>query len=105
MNHILADLINTRQVIVYLDNILIFANSLAQYNHLVCQVLKTLHKYHLFLKESKCKFAKTLIEYLSHIIGEGQIYMDPKKVVTVADWPKPTNLKELQFFLSFCNYY
>ena len=29
INHILADLINTRQVVVYLNNILIFADSLA----------------------------------------------------------------------------
>ena len=98
MNHILADLINTRQVVVYLDDILIFANLLTQHNHLVWQVLKILCKHCLFLKESKCKFAKTSIEYLDHIIREGQIYIDPKKVTT-------TILKELQSFLGFYNYY
>ena len=71
INHILADLINTRQVIVYLNDILIFANLLAQHNCLVQQVLKIIHKHYLFLKESKCEFAKTSIEYLSYIIREG----------------------------------
>jgi hypothetical protein len=31
--------------------------------------------------------------------------MDPAKVSAVANWPEPKNKKELQSFLSFCNYY
>ena len=31
--------------------------------------------------------------------------MDPIKTKVIAEWPKPTKLKELQQFLGFCNFY
>lgn len=31
--------------------------------------------------------------------------MDRKKIEGVKDWPKPTNVKEVQSFLGFANYY
>jgi hypothetical protein len=31
--------------------------------------------------------------------------MDPKKIDTVKAWPIPKSKKELQLFLSFCNFY
>ena len=31
--------------------------------------------------------------------------MDPIKTKAIAEWPKPTKLKELQQFLGFCNFY
>ena len=31
--------------------------------------------------------------------------MDPVKTKVIAEWPKPTKLKELQQFLGFCNFY
>src|SRR5947209_190278 len=53
----------------------------------------------------KCKFFKTSIEYLSHIISAQGITTNPKKVETIQAWPAPLNLKELQSFLGLCNYY
>jgi hypothetical protein len=38
-------------------------------------------------------------------MGKGQVKMDPVKVQGLADWPTPTNLKELCLFLGFGNYY
>ena len=31
--------------------------------------------------------------------------MDPIKVAGVADWPEPSNVKEVQSFVGFCNFY
>ncbi|CDO77977.1 hypothetical protein BN946_scf184303.g1, partial [Trametes cinnabarina] len=44
-------------------------------------------------------------EYLGHVISEGVVKMDPAKVAGVAEWPTPTNKKELQSFLGFANFY
>lgn len=35
----------------------------------------------------------------------GQVQMDPAKVSAVTEWPAPTNLKQLQRFLGFANFY
>src|ERR1700734_3311323 len=53
----------------------------------------------------KCEFAKTKIEYLGLIISHGQAEMDPVKIAGVAEWPTPSNKKEVQSFLGFTNFY
>ena len=57
------------------------------------------------LKPSKCKFFKDRLEYLGHIISSQGIETNPKKVVTIVNWPQPKNIMQIRSFLSFCNYY
>ncbi|XP_054785909.1 uncharacterized mitochondrial protein AtMg00860-like [Prosopis cineraria] len=45
------------------------------------------------------------VEYLGHLIGGGQVRTDPKKVQAVAEWPEPTNIKQLRAFLGLAGYY
>ena len=53
MNYILKDLIDEGHVIVYLDDILIFTDTLDQHKPIVVKVLETLRKHKLYLKPSK----------------------------------------------------
>jgi hypothetical protein len=39
------------------------------------------------------------------VIRDGKIWMDPKKVQVIEEWPNPKNKKELQQFLGFTNFY
>ncbi len=59
----------------------------------------------MFLKAEKCKFEVLETEYLSVIISENSIRMDPIKIAGIAEWPMPTKKKELQSFLGFTNFY
>ena len=105
MNNIFEDMIDAGQVIVYLDDILIFSEDLTTLNDLSSEVLKWLEMFDLYLKPEKCSFAQTAIEYLGIIISEGQIRMDPAKVKGITDWPTPRTVKQVQVFLGFCNFY
>ena len=105
MNSILKDLIDKGHVIVYLDNILIYAIDLKEHNQLVRQVLQVLKQNQLYLQYEKCTFAQNTIEYLGFIVSNGEIYMDPKKVEAIQAWPEPKNLTNVQSFLGFCNFY
>ena len=67
--------------------------------------MERLWKHKLYLRLDKCEFEKTRIEYLGLIISQGQAEMDPVKVAGVAEWPKPTNKKQVQSFLGFTNFY
>jgi hypothetical protein len=58
-----------------------------------------------YLQPEKCEFEKTKIEYLSVIISHNKVEMDPVKIAGVADWPTPSNKKEVQSFISFINFY
>lgn len=69
------------------------------------EVLWRLEEYDLYLKPEKCKFDYDRIEYLGMIIEPGCVSMDHGKVATVANWLKPCNLRDVQGFLGFANFY
>jgi hypothetical protein len=105
MNEIFQDLITEGIVSVYLNDILIFTNSLEDHRQITHLVLDRMRKHKLYLRLEKCEFEKTKIEYLSVIISHNKVDMDPVKIAGVADWPMPSNKKEVQSFVSFVNFY
>ncbi len=68
-------------------------------------MLHKLEQNDLYLKPKKCDFKKKEIDYLGVIVGNGKIQMDPKKLNSITDWPKPRNPTEIQKFLGFTGYY
>jgi hypothetical protein len=105
MNKIFQDLIMEGVVSVYLDDILIFTDSLEEHRRITCLVLDHMHKHKLYLWPEKCEFEKTKIEYLGVIISHNKVEMDPMKITGVTDWPTPSNKKEVQSFVGFVNFY
>jgi len=97
--------INNGQVIVYIDNVLIFSKTLCEHHAQVRRVMQIFHENKLYLNLNKCVFDEQETEYLSVIIGHGQVRMDPVKVVGIADWKTPTDKRQVQLFLGFCNFY
>ena len=105
MNDIFQDLISESVVCVYLDDILIFTETMEEHDRVTCLVLERLRQHKLYLRHDKCEFAKTQIEYLGLIISHGQAAMDPVKIAGVAEWPTLESKKEVQSFLGFTNFY
>jgi hypothetical protein len=105
MDDIFMTMIDNRLVIVYMDDILIFANTKEELEWITKLVLETLREHDLFLKAKKCEFCQTRIEYLGMIIEEGRISMDAVKLGGIRDWPVPTMLKQTRSFLGFGNFY
>lgn len=89
----------------YLDDILIYSNSLKEHKHHVRQVLQRLREFGLQADISKCEFHVQEVKYLGLIVSTEGIKMDPGKVAAVADWPQPRNVKDVQSFLGFANFY
>jgi transposase InsO family protein len=105
MNEIFQDLITQGVVSIYLDDILIFTADLEEHRQISRMVMERLREHKLYLRPEKCEFEKTRIEYLGVIISHNRVEMDPVKVAGVAQWPAPTNKKEVQSFLGFTNFY
>ena len=80
MNHIFEDLILKGQVIVYLDDILIFGNDEEKYKTIILEVLLRLLNNNLFVKAEKCFFLRKSVDYLEIIILKSYISIDKKKV-------------------------
>jgi len=53
----------------------------------------------------KCEWEKTEVNYLGHIINQGQVAFEPQKICTVKEWPMSTTIKKVQAFLGLANYY
>jgi hypothetical protein len=102
MNEIFQELITEGVISVYLDDILIFTNSLEEHRRITCLVL---HKHKLYLRPEKCEFEKVRIKYLGVIISHNKVEMDLVKTAGVTEWPTPSNKKEVQSFVSFVNFY
>jgi hypothetical protein len=104
MNEIFQDLITEGVISIYLNDILIFTNSLEEHCWITCLVLDHMRDHKLYLRPEKCEFEKTRIEYLGIIISHNKVEMDPVKIAGVADWPMPSNKKEVQSFVGFVNF-
>ena len=105
MDATFKDLIDENIVIIYMDNIFIFAKDLKTLKENTRKVLQRLQENDLYLKPKEFEFAKVKIEWLGMIIKEGQISMDSGKLKGVQDWPTPTSVKEVRGFLGFRNFY
>jgi len=105
MNEIFHDLILQGVVIVYLDDILIFMDTLEEHRRISQIVMERLREHKLYLRHDKCEFEKTRIEYLGVIISHNCVEMDPVKIAGVTEWPVPTSKKEVQSFVGFTNFY
>jgi hypothetical protein len=104
MNDIFSDLLDV-YVVVYLDDILIYSENMADHKKHVQEVLRRLRANDLFCKPEKCEFHASEIEYLGYIIKADGISMDQKKVKAILDWPVPKTVKQIQSFLGFANFY
>lgn len=90
---------------VYLDDILIYSEIEAEHEIHVKRILSKLYDASLQIDITKCQFHITKISYLGLIVTTKGIKIDPAKVDTVINWPTPTNMKDVQSFLGFANFY
>ena len=89
----------------YMDDILIYSNSLEEHRRHVREVLQRLIHAGLQVDISKCEFHTQEVKYLGLILTPQGIRMDPSKVACVQEWPTPKHVKDVQGFLGFANFY
>jgi len=92
-------------ILVYMDDILIFAPNKELLKKYTYKILQILANNDLYLNLEKCEFKKEEIEYLGFIISSGQIKMDLKKVYGILCWSKPKIVHQVHSFLGFGNFH
>ena len=105
MNCLLKDLIDEGHLVVYIDDILIFTDTLEENKRITKRVLEVLMNNDLYLKPEKCFFGKTSVEFLGLILGNGSMKMDTTKTDTITAWPVPKTVKDVCKFTGFANFY
>lgn len=104
LNHVLRQFLDVCCV-VYIDDILIFSDSLEEHVDHVRSILGCLASNGLFVKGEKCEFHVTTTRFLGFMFSTDGISMDPSKIDTVVNWPTPENVKDVMSFLGFANFY
>jgi hypothetical protein len=89
----------------YIDDIMIYSNTVKEHKNQVYKVLKALSDAGLYLKPEKYQFHKQEVKYLGFIITTNGIRMDPEKVSCILEWQTPKNVTDVQCFLGFANFY
>jgi ribosome-interacting GTPase 1 len=67
----------------YLDNIIIYLNSVKEHEEYIKWVLKKLYKENIPVTVKKCKFHTRKTDFVGFIIKLRQISMDPKKIKAI----------------------
>ena len=91
--------------LVYLDNVIIMGRSFDEHLSNLQAVFERLRQAGLKLKPKKCVFFQCKVSYLRHVVSQGGVSADPKKIEKVANWPIPQTTKDMQQFLGFASYY
>jgi len=91
--------------VAYLDDILVFSPDEETHREYVRAILTQVRDTGLTLKAFKCQFHTKETEYLGYVISPQGLRMDKEKIRTIRDWKEPTNVKGIQSFLGFANFY
>lgn len=93
-----------KNIIVYIDDILIFADSLEDLRATTCRVLQTLRNNNLTLNNTKCEFEKTHIKFLGHELDATGFHVDEAKIKDLRKFRQPTTVSELRSFLGLASF-
>lgn len=104
MNNVLSGLQGLK-CFVYLDDIVIYADSLQTHERKLQEIFSRLNMHHLKLQPDKCEFMRREVAYLGHIITNEGVKPNPERVEAIVNYPVPTNVKELKSFLGLIGYY
>ena len=77
MQEILSEF-NNKQVIVYIDDILILSQSFQEHLQLVEKVLTSLMLNGIKIKVAKCEFFKEQVSFLGHLISRAGLKKSPQ---------------------------
>jgi len=104
INDLFSDMLDVC-VVIYLDNILIYLENLDNHQKYVKEVLGQLKDNKLYVSLEKHEFHKDQVEFLDYILSLEGLQMDEDKVQVICEWLNPYQLKDVQSFLGFANFY
>ncbi|WVZ51685.1 hypothetical protein U9M48_002801 [Paspalum notatum var. saurae] len=89
----------------FIDDILIYSKTEAEYEEHLRLVLQKLREHKLYAKFSECEFWIDEVRFLGHVVSKGGIAVDLSKISTVTNWKVPEIPKEVRGFLGLAGYY
>ena len=89
---------------IYLDDIIIWSNTIAEHIQHIDTVMKALQKARLYCNLNKCKFFQEEVDFLGHHISQRGIEPNSSKIDKVLNWPIPKSATDVRGFLGLVRY-
>ena len=89
----------------YMDDVLIVSYMENKHFDHIRQVFECFRKFKMKLKLTKCKFGRSEIQFLGHIIIHEGIRTLPEKTEEISKIKAPRNADKVRAFLGLLNYY
>jgi len=104
INDVFRDMLDVG-VIAYMDDILIYMETVKQRVALVRRVMERLRKARLCVSIKTLSFHQREVEFLGYKISDRGIAMTSTKVEELRAWSTPEKVIDVQSFMGFANFY
>jgi hypothetical protein len=93
------------ELIAYLDDILIYGDTLEELQQRTRRCLQRLREWGLHAKLKKCVFHVQSVNYLGFRITSEGISMEEDLIQTIKEWPTPKRVRDVQAFIGTTGFY
>ncbi len=104
MNSILWNLLN-KFCLIYLNNILIFSDSISDHQKHLWTILSILKKHKLYAKSSKCTVETEILKFCEHIVKQDTLWPVSVKISVIKNWSASKTAHYVWQFLKLTLYY
>ncbi|XP_062711622.1 uncharacterized protein K02A2.6-like [Aedes albopictus] len=95
---------HSKNVVSFIDDVLIFARTEQEHDEVLKAVLSTLSAYGILLNQSKCVFKVLELDFLGHVISPDGIRPSHSKVESLLKFRAPATSEEVRSFLGLVTY-
>ena len=89
----------------YIDDVFIYSDTWEEHLAILRTFFERLSSAMLTVNLAKSEFGCARVNYLGHIVGQGQVKPIDAKISAISSFPKPENKKQLMRFLGMSGYY
>ena len=90
---------------IYLNDVLIYNDDENEHTNQILKIFHWFWEWNLYLDIDKCEFDSRKMKYLDLIITFNDVKMNSEKVKAIQNWKTSQNIKNVQAFLEFVNFY
>lgn len=91
-------------VFIYVDDFIIFSESLEDHHKALIEVLERARKFNIKFNPKKFQFLITSVKCLAHIFCDGTVKPDNGTIKAIVKFEEPKNKNDIQRFLGMVNY-
>lgn len=105
INSIFRELIDSNEIMLYMDDIMVATNDLEENVHILEKVFCLIRQFGLTLNLAKCKFFVDEVNYLGYRVDSRGIRPNPENIEAVKGYPTPKNIRDVHSFVGLCSYF